>query len=96
MRLDAVPPAPRDPTPEARTQAAAVVRALEDKIAPLRLDVRADAPRRVNLLVPTIDLEHFFGGYIGKFNLARRLAERGARVRVVTVDPTGPLPPGVA
>ena len=69
------------------------MRALEDKIAPLRLDVRADAPRRVNLLVPTIDLAHFFGGYIGKFNLARRLAERGARVRVVTVDPTGPLPP---
>ena len=52
------------------------------------------APPRVNLLVPTIDLDHFFGGYIGKFNLARRLAERGARVRVVTVDPTGPLPAG--
>ncbi len=34
-------------------------------------------PQRVNLLIPTIDLEHFFGGYIGKFNLARRLAERG-------------------
>ena len=94
VRLDAVPPAPRDPTPEARTEGAAVVRALDDKIAPLRLDVRADAPPRVNLLVPTIDLDHFFGGYIGKFNLARRLAERGARVRVVTVDPTAPLPAG--
>jgi glycosyltransferase involved in cell wall biosynthesis len=93
-RLDAVPPAARDPTPAARTEAAAAVRALEDKIAPLRIAVRAGAPRRVNLLVPTIDLAHFFGGYIGKFNLARRLAERGARVRVVTVDPTGPLPPG--
>ncbi len=32
---------------------------------------------RINLLIPTIDLDHFFGGYIAKFNLARRLAQRG-------------------
>ena len=51
-----------------------------------------DAPRRVNLLIPSIDLQHFFGGYIGKFNLARRLAARGERVRIVTVDPVGSLP----
>ncbi len=50
-------------------------------------------PQRINLLIPTIDLRHFFGGYIAKFNLARRLAERGLRVRIVTVDPVGPLPP---
>jgi hypothetical protein len=43
--------------------------------------------------VPTIDLRHFFGGYIAKLNLARRLAEAGLRVRVVTVDETPPLPP---
>jgi WsaF, C-terminal domain/WsaF, N-terminal domain len=59
----------------------------------LRLAVRDDAPHRVNLLIPTIDLRHFFGGYIAKLNLARRLAARGVRVRLVTVDPTGPLPP---
>jgi hypothetical protein len=47
---------------------------------------------RVNLLVPTIDLEHFFGGYIAKFNLAHRLIQAGLRVRVVTVDPVGRLP----
>jgi hypothetical protein len=46
----------------------------------------------VNLLLPTIDLRHFFGGYIAKLNLARRLADRGLRVRVVTVDETPPLP----
>ena len=34
-------------------------------------------PPRVNILIPTIDLQHFFGGYIAKLNLARRLAERG-------------------
>jgi hypothetical protein len=44
------------------------------------------------MLIPTIDLEHFFGGYIGKFNLAVRLADQGHRVRIVTVDPVGALP----
>ena len=42
--------------------------------------------------MPTIDLQHLFGGYIAKFNLARRLAESGRRVRIVTVDPTPTLP----
>ena len=88
LRLDAVPPGLPDPSPEARGPGAPEVRAVADKIAPLRLVVRDDAPRRVNVLIPTIDLEHFFGGYIAKLNLARRLAERGLRVRVVTVDPT--------
>jgi hypothetical protein len=67
---------------------------LEEKIAPLPLDIRAGAPGRVNLLVPTIELKHLFGGYITKFNLARKLAERGVRTRIVTVDPTAPLPHG--
>jgi hypothetical protein len=67
-------------------------RTLFEKIEPLELDIRDGAPARVNLLVPTIDLEHFFGGYIAKLNLARRLADRGLRVRLVTVDPTPPLP----
>jgi glycosyltransferase involved in cell wall biosynthesis len=67
-------------------------RTLFEKVEPLELDIRDDAPQRVNLLVPTIDLEHFFGGYIAKLNLARRLADRGLRVRLVTVDPTPPLP----
>ena len=62
------------------------VGAIAEKIAPLALDVRADAPARINLLIPTIDLEHFFAGYIAKFNLALALARRGHRVRIVTVD----------
>jgi glycosyltransferase involved in cell wall biosynthesis len=70
--------------PEART--------LFEKIEPLELDVRQEAPVRINLLVPTIDLKHFFGGYITKLNLARRLIDRGLRVRLVTVDKTPPLP----
>jgi hypothetical protein len=68
------------------------VREIAEKVAPLAWAVSDQAPARVNLLIPTIDLGHFFGGYIGKFNLARRLAEAGQRVRIVTVDPVGPLP----
>ena len=92
LRLDAVPPPVLDPRPGARAPGDPELRALAEKIAPLRLAVRDDAPQRINLLIPTFDLEHFFGGYIAKLNLARRLAERGARVRIVTVDPVGALP----
>jgi glycosyltransferase involved in cell wall biosynthesis len=92
LRLDAVPPPSLAPRPGRRVPAGPGPRAVSEKIAPLELAVRDDAPRRVNLLIPTIDLEHFFGGYIAKFNLARRLAEHGVRVRIVTVDPVAPLP----
>lgn len=61
-------------------------------IEPLRLAVSNREPERVNLLIPTIDLKHLFGGYIAKYNLARRLAESGRRVRLVAVNPTAPLP----
>lgn len=92
LRLDSLPPPVFDPRPGARSPAEPAARAVAEKIAPLRLAVNDDAPRRVNLLIPSIDLQHFFGGYIAKFNLARRLAARGARVRIVTVDPAGSLP----
>ena len=91
-RLDSLPPPAFDPRPGARAPAEPAVRVIAEKITPLRLAVSDDAPRRVNLLIPSIDLQHFFGGYIGKFNLARRLAARGERVRIVTVDPVGALP----
>jgi glycosyltransferase involved in cell wall biosynthesis len=92
LRLDAVPPpdlalAHGHESPDSPT-----TRAIAEKIAPLEIAVSDRAPWRVNLLIPTVDLGHFFGGYIGKLNLARRLADRGVRVRIVTVDPVGPLP----
>ena len=65
---------------------------MRQKVAPLFPITSAGQPARVNLLIPTIDLDHFFGGYIAKFNLARRLAGHGLPVRIVTVDPTPPLP----
>jgi glycosyltransferase involved in cell wall biosynthesis len=65
---------------------------LERRIEPLELAVSERAPERVNLLIPTIDLKHLFGGYIAKYNLARKLAEKGLRIRLVSVDPTPALP----
>jgi glycosyltransferase involved in cell wall biosynthesis len=93
LRLDAVPPPELVSTPGRRVGDSPAVRAISDKIAPLPLLVSDAAPARVNLLIPSVDLEHLFGGYIGKFNLARRLAGRGQRVRIVTVDPNGLLAP---
>jgi Glycosyl transferase family 2 len=93
LRIDTRPPTRLVQKPGRRDPETPSVGATAAKIAPLDLAVREDAPPRVNILIPTIDLDHFFGGYIAKLNLARRLAERGHRVRVVTVDPVGPLPP---
>jgi glycosyltransferase involved in cell wall biosynthesis len=62
--------------------------AVRERLTPLPVGVRADVPERVNILVPTMDLKHFFGAYIGTFNLARKLAERGLRTRLVAADPT--------
>ncbi|HTU98143.1 MAG TPA: glycosyltransferase [Solirubrobacteraceae bacterium] len=92
LRLDAVPPSDLAPRPAREAAIAPAARAVEAKIAPLALDPSPAAPVRVNLLIPTIDLDHFFGGYIAKFNLAHRLVAAGLRVRVVTVDPVGGLP----
>ena len=66
---------------------------LERRIEPLEISISERAPERVNLLLPTIDLKHLFGGYIAKYNLARKLAETDLRVRIVAVDPTPTLPP---
>ncbi len=92
FRLDAVPPPDLSPEPERAAAGSATARAIAEKVAPLKLQVSDAVPQRINLLIPSIDLTHLFGGYIAKLNLARRLAERGHRVRIVTVDPVGPLP----
>jgi glycosyltransferase involved in cell wall biosynthesis len=97
LRLDALPPGDLAPSPErqgAPSVEGAAVRAIAEKVRPLDLTVADDAPPRINLLIPSIDLEHVFAGYIAKYNLARRLAERGNRVRIVTVDPAPPPPRG--
>ena len=62
------------------------------KIQPLAIEVRPEAPERLNVLIPQIDLRHLFGGYIAKLNLAGALAKRGHRVRLVAVDRSDRLP----
>ena len=61
------------------------LRAVAQQIEPLRLAVRDSAPQRINVLVPTLEGD-------APLQLARRLAGRGLRVRVITVDPSGPVP----
>ena len=93
FRLDALPPRKLDPKPGAVTPPTGAPLALLEKVEPLRIAVSDSAPKRINILIPTIDLKHFFGGYIAKFNLALALARRGHRVRIITVDPVGVLAP---
>jgi glycosyltransferase involved in cell wall biosynthesis len=88
--LPALAPAPVSSSAGRRTVAA--IKPLREALQPLELSVSEAEPERVNLLVPGIDLEHLFGGYITVFNLARKLAQHGARTRIVTVAPSSPLP----
>ena len=92
LRIDARPPTTLVQVPGRTASNSVAVGTVAAKIAPLELAIQEDGPARINILIPKIDLEHFFGGYITKLNLARRLAELGARVRLVTVDPVGVLP----
>lgn len=92
LRVDARPPARLIQEPGRRDLRDARAGALAAKIAPLDLAVSQREPERVNILIPHVDLKHLFGGYITKFQLALALAERGWRVRIVTVDPQPPLP----
>src|SRR5205085_11674863 len=62
------------------------VAAIERVTAPLDLRVSSESPPRVNLVISIIDFKYVFGGYITVFHLARLLAERGFKVRLVVVD----------
>ena len=84
LRIDALPPA-LAPRPRARLPGDPDLRAVAQQIEPLRLAVRDSAPQRINVLVPTLESA-------AALQLARRLAGRGVRVRVITVDPSGPVP----
>lgn len=66
---------------------AEVLYRIETKTEPLNLRVDDGAPRRINLLIPEINFNSFYGGYMAKFNLAGKLVEAGYRVRLVVVDP---------
>ena len=57
-------------------------------VAPLTLRPSPGEPRRVNLLLATIDFKVLFGGYIGMFNFALKLHAAGHAVRLVLLDET--------
>jgi len=67
---------------------AEVLYRIQDKTAPLNLSIDEEAPRRVNLLIPEINFASFYGGYMAKFHLAKKLVAAGYRVRMVIVDPS--------
>lgn len=57
-------------------------------ISPLTLEISEEYPKRVNLLLAMIDFKYVFGGYIGMFNLALRLAREGYRTRIILHEET--------
>lgn len=65
---------------------AEVLYRIDSKTEPLNIRVDPGAAARVNLLIPEINFNSFYGGYMAKFNLARKLIERGYVVRLVVVD----------
>ena len=67
-------------------------RFLSQKIAPLKIKTTPLSPKRINILIPTIDLNLLFGGYIGKLNLAKRFIDCGYDVRMIIVDECNFLP----
>lgn len=79
-------PASGDQSRTVKAQIESKLQILEQKTAPLRLQVVASGPRFVNVLIPTVDFRYFFGGYISKLHFSKRLAERGHNVRLVIVD----------
>jgi glycosyltransferase involved in cell wall biosynthesis len=67
---------------------------LRGKIEPLELELDPREPERVNVLLPAIDLGGLFAGYIGIFNLARKLSTPERRARLVCFEwGSGSLPP---
>ncbi|MEO6076751.1 MAG: glycosyltransferase [Dokdonella sp.] len=59
---------------------------MSHNIRPLTLASSPKQPRRVNLLLATIDFRYVFGGYIGMFNLALFLKRMGHQVRIVLTE----------
>lgn len=57
-------------------------------IKPLTPDISERYPKRVNLLLATINFDYVFGGYIGMFNLALRLCREGYRTRIILHENT--------
>ncbi len=65
---------------------------LQKRLQPLRLQVRSDQPRKINLLIPEINFDFLFGGYLAKFKLAEKLSDAGYPVRIIVLKGVLPDP----
>jgi glycosyltransferase involved in cell wall biosynthesis len=83
--FDASMPEPIRDAMEVQLEQPPGIAELRQKTEPLKLRRNAAEPARINILIPGIDLRGFFGGYIGIFNLARKLS-RGSAVRLVCFE----------
>jgi len=61
---------------------------IHHNISGLTLDISDQHPKRVNILLATIDFKYVFGGYIGMFNLALRLKREGYQTRIILHEQT--------
>ena len=59
---------------------------IQQKIAPLRIHYSSNAMKKVNIIIPEINYQTFYGGYVAKFNLIKKLVQAGYAVRVLIVD----------
>ncbi len=91
LRFDALPPPDLWINP-ASQPAESSARDVSQLTAPLVLASTAAAPKRINLLIHTIDPQDVSDSLLAALNLALRLSEHGMRTRIVTVDPMRPLP----
>ena len=92
LRFDALPPPDLWINPGQVPAGGPTERSITERVAPLVLARIEDAPPRINILIHTVDLTDVSDRLVGNLNLARRLAERGLRVRVVASDRVAPLP----
>ncbi len=56
-------------------------------LRPLSLALSSDNPRRVNIIMATIDFTYIFGGYLAMFNLALAIRKCGYATRIIIVEP---------
>ena len=64
-----------------------MVRLLKQMMSPLLLEVSDKEPKRVNIIMATVDFNYIFGGYLAMFNLAKKIGQFGNKPRIVIVEP---------
>jgi len=92
LRMDALPPPNLVPGPRARQPTGSRTRGMAGRISPLGFAAGDEVPARVNVLLPSVDVQHSDHDRIAALNLALRLSRHGLRARIVTTDTAGPLP----